>query len=1090
MPGLGFQEASYELLPKAGFRDARRIPWNYVTLGYALLNEVKGISQAEVRFILSKVFPAGTSKEDRMGMAAPALVMAIDNDDGQEPDPERPKTSEEILAELPCYEKLQAHSDYYRLQRIILIKRGWPSKLPEIRKLKTELLTELWMRLAVEPHALCFYRHSKKYGLGEMTYSGLNEVLTELDKKPDSCGNLQLAAACFYTYLRNERVRFGHTSFMRSEVIRRFALNHSRDTFGPIVTAAVMWLAKEEHLLFVDINGVAVDRAHWFEDNRVIDVQFPSDYRIKMRIIGHLQRIYANFNASQGYFSARAPSDCVGAVPGSACNELQRSFVLHVMNNWLTILQGGPGSGKTFVGIPHNIAFFAWPEVLTHVGRQAVAICDLLGGSTENARTIHSEHARCKMSVHVQEYNSKKDILILDEVYNADDWTLEKALAAAPEACRLVMIGDPNQIRPIPSEQGAGTPALDIARAFGQHVIFLTQNMRQRADSLAIHAAVVSILKRQPEAIAWGNNLDKDPVVLLQPSALETGDTIISLVPKLIARLRKGMPANGGGALEHDWQLITFYNGNPPKYNPDMPAQPAGEEGAEHGRLGVKQLNEMVDAYLTNIGFFRNRTKYRITNRLHLYDGFKIIFTAKMPPNRGVLGPLLGKKKKQINIMTKQRAKAVAVAKQKKEKEAGQKRLRANGHLVDAESERKDEDEEGAGGDKDKLLGADNFEFNEVMNGQIEIVKEIRELKLRGIKSMCWDILCYPRKEGRKGTRFIINTELHVDPGKIQPAWAVTSDKSMGGECVNAGVFIPHEVVNTGWPNNSNLYVAMSRPTRFLGVIGTRQAVKAVAMRDPPPINSGLLTYAASAVSDPAIPEGAVLPHWKLSNNENLPVTLELIEGLATHVPVNQETGEEIEIAQGQEILFDQTHRRAFSRPMPVCAQSFSEYYNIVKTIGAKLPEKERARREKATAARLKDRLYRNGPRKPRPCDPDYAVAIVAYRARIAEQEADQIDEDTMRKVHEAGVATVEDYFARIEARANGEEEEEEEEPDEVMPMEEDGDDEIIEDIGAGEAREEEEEVEEDEEEEVYEEVDEDGQPIYNGPSATKVACL
>ena len=166
-------------------------------------------------------------------------------------------------------------------------------------------------------------------------------------------------------------------------------------------------------------------------------MQLPSDELIKMKIMGHLRRIHANFLAGKGNFTLRptGEEDPVCSVPKGALNAKQRTVIDHALNNWLTIVQGAPGSGKTAVAITHVATIWHWLEVLTHVGRQASAICDLLGGHTENARTIHSNYHRLSKSALLQEYACNKEVLILDEVYNADDWTFEKVSQIPRAVC-------------------------------------------------------------------------------------------------------------------------------------------------------------------------------------------------------------------------------------------------------------------------------------------------------------------------------------------------------------------------------------------------------------------------------------------------------------------------------------------------------------------------------------------------------------------------------------------------------------------------------------------------------------------------------
>lgn len=389
-----------------------------------------------------------------------------------------------------------------------------------------------------------------------------------------------------------------------------------------------MWLARGEHMLFINGRGETVrDQVAWFSDEEPIrDLQLPSDELLKMKIVGHLKRIYTNFLESKGNFTMRPcidpEIDLVPAVPKGQLNTKQRLVIDHALNNWLTVVQGPPGSGKTAVGITHMATIFHWIEVLTHVGRQASALCDLLGGHTENARTIHSNYHRVSKSSLYQEYAANKEVLILDEVYNADDWTFEKALAAAPEASRLILVGDPDQIRPIPDEKGAGTPALDIANAFPQHVIYLDENMRQRDDARQIYSVVSAVRKKQPDAIEWGRDLNnaRDAVVLSIPVGGTSG--ILTEITRMIQRLRSDLgPYEIGTGREHSWQLITFYNGNDPEKQGD----------------GVDQLNGHVETFLERSGFFKaggkTRKKHAVTTRLTMYEGFKFMFTAKFLPN-------------------------------------------------------------------------------------------------------------------------------------------------------------------------------------------------------------------------------------------------------------------------------------------------------------------------------------------------------------------------------------------------------------------------------------------------------------------------
>ncbi len=870
----------YELLPKSGFQDAKRLPWTINLLTWALMTEIRTLTPVgDIRSQVSLIFPQASSD-----------------------------VNEAMLKSAPFFKELMDQSDYYRLQKIILLRRGWPGQgqIAKIRKLKTDVIEKLAAHIERAPHELCFYAHAKEYKLGEMPFAGLKDVVAEMSCSsgvPSTCGNLQMAAACFYNHLKEGRSRFGHTAFVRSDTVTRFtASQQQRDGYGQIAAGACMWLARNGHILFLDAAGEEIPSEEWFLDVRpIVDIQFPRDYRIKQRITGHLKRIHANFLASQGRFSMREPDSPLVAATGGVCNAKQRLAMDHIMDNWLTIVQGGPGSGKTFLGVKHLCAIVDWPGVLTHVGRQAVALCDLLGGSHENARTIHSAYYSMKESVIIKEYNCKKDVLILDEVYNADDWTFEKALSTCPEACRLIMVGDPDQIRPIPGEKGAGTPALDIAKAFPEHVIFLDENMRQRDDTHVIHSVVTAVRKKNPTAIDWGHDLEKHAAVLMMrplPSAPQSAH--LEVLFQLIARLRKdiGEPGSVG---EHNWQLISFFNGNDPEKQGD----------------GIIQLNQYVETYLERNGFFKGRPKYKINARLTLYPGFKLMFGAKFIPDKSL-------------------------------------------HI------------------KGQSKGKEKVVYDEVCNGQIEVVQSVKQIKVPGTKSNCWQVRCVSRSKipGAKGTTFLINAGLHVDAGRVYPAWAVTSNKSMGGECNNVGVYMPPGVEKSSF-DRSNFYVAVSRPIHFLAVVGSHKEISAMVMRDPPVIRSGLLMYLQAAAS-------SVRGHdWKKED-------MRLSE---TAVLVHEALG-------GQEALYDQTRRKVAKIPagarcaQPVCQQSYMSFHKEAKKARKGMTTEKVREYNAAIVKRFNARLYEGGDRPPRPTDPDYATAIATFVPVLDEQEEQHEEEE------------------------------------------------------------------------------------------------
>lgn len=822
-------DSEYEILPKVGLRGCKRIPWRLATLNWSIQNEIN-----------MEIAPVKSAVTAALGLICPPST-----------DPER-EIPEATLRDHIFYADLRKKSDYYRTGGMMIIRRGWPGEISKIRKMEAKKIADLSEHLQTSPHELCFYGHSKHYELGEMSVSVLADMVSEArildtDNNKVTTKPIHMAATAFYAHLKELRGRWGHTLFRMAEVMRNFPRNNTQ--YGHMAEAAMHWLVREGHLLFLDERAECIsERSLWFASpSPIVYLQFPRDDQLKERIVAHLQRIVKNFLENRGQFTLRPPEALLPAVPGGPLNERQRLAMDHILNNPITIIQGGPGSGKTFEGVDHLVSLFHWPEIVTHVGRQAVALCDRLGGCTEIATTIHGAHFSRQNNPMRVLYADKKEILIMDEVYNADDWTFEKALALAPNASRLVMVGDPDQIRPIPDEKGAGTPALDIARVFSNHVIFLNENMRQLAEARAIHDVVTAVRTKQPRAIKWSGALDAGPAVLLKPRP-DLGE----MFNEVIARLRSDTKGD-----DHAWQIVTFFNG----FKPDTQG------------IGVNQLNDFVEVYLDRTGFFKQkvhgkmRTRHKITNRLTMYVGMKFMITEKFTPDPSLNG---GKKGRSAEYLAK-KARRVSLGK------------------------------------RGAVAVQKEPEYTETRNGQIEVVASIKEERVKGARHSSWVIECVPKGKCVRGAKIMINRQLHVDPSHIVPAWAVTTNKSMGGECRNVAVYIPPRI-DASMFDRSNLYVAVSRPTHFLCVVGEMNGIECLTMRDPKVIDSGLLTRLKQCECTIDTDDGEkVAVQWREAHDVQqfgsvLPAIPQLLN------------------------IYDQSKRKASREMIPACPVSYKQF--------------------------------------------------------------------------------------------------------------------------------------------------------------------
>jgi hypothetical protein len=808
---------------------------------------------------------------------------------------------DEHVRNIPCYDRWSQVGDVFRMDALLVTKVAWPNHLSAVRSLDSDYLQRIVDILKKDPHQLAFEGVVKQFALPELSYAGLLDVLKMWDglASPDAppsytTKRVHKGAVHLYRHLKCMRKSWAHTAFYKEHFLRYYRQDDAGSEYAGIADAALNWLVTEGHLLYVGDDGIALtDRRTWFgPDSPARYIQTPRDDEWKEKIVCHLRRICANFIVAQGKAAWRHVQDELTAVPKGMLNAQQRKAMAHIMNNPITIVQGGPGSGKTFMCVEHLAAIFEWPEFVTHVGRQAVSLCDRLGGNTESAATIHSAHGRQKKDYVRVAYNARKQILVLDEVYNGTERELEWALSLVPEASRVVLVGDPNQIRPISDEPGAGTPALDIARAFPQHVVVLTENMRQQEGARVIHEVVENVLHKQDDRIEWESNLSPSAgthAVRLSSPPVYNGNVepIRESVYALIGRLRH-MTAGD----EHAWQIVTLYNGNKP----------------QHQGVGCKQLNALVEDYFSRIGHFSpggrsgGRERVMINKRLTMYPGYKFMFTEKASV--------------------------------------------ANAKALNS-----------------KLAPAHRGVWCDTKNGQIEVVKEIRAIRVGGFAqgAKFWLVECLPKGKCKEGVRFIINNKVHVNPSHIVSAWAITTDKSMGGECTNVGVYIPPGIEKSKF-NRSNLYVGVSRPMEFLCVIGEPRDIHALTMKDPPRVNTGLqlrLAHAQlypyewwspqdreretlSGASSGALEEVMRHTDWKRPHD------------IAARGFLNQALLEDLGLD-----IFDQTQRTLTSKPSTVCPESFSVFRaKMRKEVDQLTDPKEQTEYARAIETRYAQRAY------------------------------------------------------------------------------------------------------------------------------------
>ena len=169
--------------------------------------------------------------------------------------------------------------------------------------------------------------------------------------------------------------------------------------------------------------------------------------------------------------------------------EQQRDAIYAAAGCQVMILTGGPGTGKTttLAGI---LRLFDEQKKRTLLaaptGRAAKRLSELTG---RDAATIHrlleaqiSPESGEMGFLHDEDEPLRCDVLIVDEMSMVDLLLMHSLLRAVPEDCKLILVGDPDQLPSV----GAGNVFSDLIRSGIVQTVRLTQVFRQAQESLII----------------------------------------------------------------------------------------------------------------------------------------------------------------------------------------------------------------------------------------------------------------------------------------------------------------------------------------------------------------------------------------------------------------------------------------------------------------------------------------------------------------------------------------------------------------------------------------------------------------------------
>jgi exodeoxyribonuclease V alpha subunit len=263
----------------------------------------------------------------------------------------------------------------------------------------------------------------------------------------------------------------------------------------------------------------------------------------------------------------------------------QQAAVAGVVGHSLVVLTGGPGTGKTTVvrailDACNERMHLPRIRLAAPTGKAAKRLADSTG---QEASTIHrllewgDEGPRRTADNPVE-----ADLVVVDEASMLDIELAAALLAGLPPTCRLVLVGDVDQLPPV----GPGQVLADLITG-GAPTFRLTAVHRQAGGSLILAAAHAVNHGQMPQS---GRDFARDDLfVIAQPDAGLLVERVVRMVAETItaqrgiaaADIRVLVPVNKG-----DCGVDAFNQRLRDRLNPADPDKPELGAGAERLRVG------------------------------------------------------------------------------------------------------------------------------------------------------------------------------------------------------------------------------------------------------------------------------------------------------------------------------------------------------------------------------------------------------------------------------------------------------------------------------------------------------------------------
>ncbi len=355
-------------------------------------------------------------------------------------------------------------------------------------------------RVKENPYCLC------SLGIG-ISFEKAEVIEEKLEEKP--VPEFRIKEGILHV-MRHNRASRGHTCIPREKLLEPCAdlLSTNEDTIDITIDSLI---------------STAQLKAYIIEGNEFLFL--PSSFRDEKKIAERMS-VVANFPPPRMSTLAQTIDD-IEYENNIKYEDLQRTAIATAANKGLLILTGGPGTGKT-TAIKGIINVFEKQNLdialAAPTGRAAKRMTELTG---KEAKTIHRllevEWDEDDKPVFRRDAKNPLDCnaLILDELSMVDISLFASLLDALPLGCRLILVGDSDQLPPV----GPGNVLHDLIKAEVLPVVELNKVFRQAMESKIISNAHKIVVGEMPDL----KNDGKDFFHMERTSPFLTAETVAEL---------------------------------------------------------------------------------------------------------------------------------------------------------------------------------------------------------------------------------------------------------------------------------------------------------------------------------------------------------------------------------------------------------------------------------------------------------------------------------------------------------------------------------------------------------------------------------